>query len=245
MGAMVFGAYPASAAENSGAPFTDVWYAEAVEYVSGSGIMSGTGASRFSPDQTVSRGMLASVLYRMAGSPQTEGAAFNDIPEGSYYEQAAAWVNENGVMSGYGNGAFRGGEPVTREQLVSVLWRYYGSPESENDAEFSDESDISNYAVDAVNWAVSQGIISGVGNNRFNPKGTATRRRQPMFCKISPILAETARRLPRPRATELFKQQPDLFRAQIKTEYTAIWECHMPRPLSVLFKPVLWSHGRA
>ncbi len=179
MGAMVFGAYPASAAENSGAPFTDVdpdaWYAEAVEYVSGSGIMSGTGASRFSPDQTVSRGMLASVLYRMAGSPQTEGAAFNDIPEGSYYEQAAAWANENGVMSGYGNGAFRGGEPVTREQLVSVLWRYYGSPESENDAEFSDESDISNYAVDAVNWAVSQGIISGVGNNRFNPKGTATR----------------------------------------------------------------------
>ena len=118
VGAGASGLFFSAAAENSGAPFTDVdpdaWYAEAVEYVSGSGIMSGTGASRFSPDQTVSRGMLASVLYRMAGSPQTEGAAFNDIPEGSYYEQAAAWANENGVMSGYGNGAFRGGEPVTR-----------------------------------------------------------------------------------------------------------------------------------
>ena len=160
--------------------FSDVpngaWYEDAVNWCRENGIISGTGNNTFSPDMTMSRAMLATVLYRVEGSPSVNTAVkFSDVVEGAYYEKAVAWSSENGIMSGYGNGLFGSDDPVTREQLATILWRYAGSPDAGEVESFADAADISGYALNAVDWARANGIISGVGNNSFNPKGDASR----------------------------------------------------------------------
>ena len=168
---------PALAAEPAG--FTDVpsntWYTEAVNWCRENGIMSGTGTTTFSPNTTMSRAMLAAVLYRSAGSPAVEGLAdFSDVPANAYYNSAAKWASDNRYISGYGNRIFGSNDPVTREQIVTILWRYEGRPAA-TAPDFADKSNISTYAGTAVDWARANSIVSGVGNNRFDPKGTATR----------------------------------------------------------------------
>lgn len=171
---------PAMAAvEDTG--FSDVaanaWYADAAQYVRDNGIMNGTSGTTFSPNSTMTRAMLATVLYRAAGSPAVNQAAdFRDVSAGAYYSDAAAWASSNGIVTGYGNGLFGSNDPVTREQIATILWRYQGSPAPAGTAaNFTDQSTISSYAVNAVAWARENGIINGMEGNRFAPKNNATR----------------------------------------------------------------------
>ena len=170
-------------AAETGTGFSDVeagdWYAEAAVYCRDNGLMAGTGESTFSPDTPMTRGMLVTVLYRLAGSPSQEhenlGYPFADVPGDSWYADGVYWTRLNGVVSGYSNSAFGPNDPLTREQLATILWRYAGSPAVGGGASFADESDIASWAASAVDWAQESGYVSGVGGNRFDPDGTATR----------------------------------------------------------------------
>ncbi|MBS6348770.1 MAG: S-layer homology domain-containing protein [Oscillospiraceae bacterium] len=172
----------ASAAEGD-TGFSDVdagdWYAEAAAYCRDNGLMAGTGETTFSPDTPMTRGMLVTVLYRLAGSPSLEnenlGYPFADVPGDSWYADGVYWARLNGVVSGYSDSAFGPNDPLTREQLAAILWRYAGSPAVAGSASFADESDIASWAASAVDWAQESGYISGMGGNRFDPDGTATR----------------------------------------------------------------------
>ena len=170
-------------AAESDTGFSDVdagdWYAEAAVYCRDNGLMAGTGETTFSPDTPMTRGMLVTVLYRLAGSPSLEdedlGYPFADVPGDSWYADGVYWARLNGVVSGYSDSAFGPNDPLTREQLAAILWRYAGSPAAEGSASFADESGIASWAASAVDWAQESGYISGVGGNRFDPDGTATR----------------------------------------------------------------------
>lgn len=155
----------------------DAWYADAAQYVRDNGVMSGTSSTTFSPDLTMTRAMLATVLYRAAGSPTVSSPAdFRDVAAESWYSAPAAWVAANGVISGYGDGQFGGEDPVTREQMATILWRYAGSPApAGTETGFADSGDISAYAVQAVTWARERGMMNGMEGSRFVPKSRATR----------------------------------------------------------------------
>ena len=167
-----------AAVEDTG--FADVdaddWYAEAVEYVRDHGIMNGTTATTFNPDGITSRGQIAAILYRASGSPEVSGGtAFTDVADTAYYADAVRWASAHGVVTGYGDGTFRPNNPITRQQLAAILWRYAGSPAPEGGADYADEDTISAYASTAVDWARDTGIISGRDGNRFDPNGRAAR----------------------------------------------------------------------
>ena len=160
--------------------FADVngnaWYAEAVQYVNDNGIMSGTGNNEFSPQENTSRAALAAVLYRAEGSPAIDVQnEFADVDSDAWYTDAVSWASAEGIISGYGNGLFGINDPVTREQIAAILWRYAGSPDTASSENFADESSISSYAVNAVDWVRNNNIMSGKENNMFDPDGYATR----------------------------------------------------------------------
>ena len=165
--------------------FTDVsrddWFANGVDYVSQKGLMSGTGTGTFAPNTALTRGMLVTILYQMAGAPEVTGTCpFRDLAAGSYYEKAAIWAAENGLVSGYENGCFGPNDPVTREQLAAILYRYAqyrGLDVSQTGSigGFADNSSVSGYARTAMAWANGAGLISGMGDNTLAPRGTATR----------------------------------------------------------------------
>ena len=116
----------------------DAWYADAVAYVRDNGLMSGTSAAAFDPDGTMTRAMLAQTLYRAAGSPAVSGSdSFTDTAEGAWYADAVLWASRQGVISGYGSGLFGTDDPVTREQIAAILWRYAGSPAAEAGTDFA------------------------------------------------------------------------------------------------------------
>lgn len=172
-------------ADQSDYSFSDVypsdWFFTAVEYVNEKGIMSGVGNGKFDPYGTTTRGMIVSILYRLDGEPQPAGVApFTDVTSDKYYAKAVAWASENGIVSGYDAYTFGPDDNITREQLASILYRYaaYKGKDVTADADalngFADASNISSYAVEAVRWAVTEGIISGDGTN-INPTSNATR----------------------------------------------------------------------
>lgn len=166
-----------AAVEDTG--FSDVdasaWYAEAVAYVQEKGIMNGTSETTFAPNTTTTRGQMAAILYRAAGSPSAAGStAFSDVPETAYYAQAVRWASANGIITGYQDNTFRANNPVTREQMTVILWRYAGSPTATT-ASLSDSASVSSYAVSAVNWAASNNIVAAVSGSAFQPQGPATR----------------------------------------------------------------------
>lgn len=154
----------------------DAWYAGAVEYVRDNGLMSGTSATTFEPDGTMTRAMLATTLYRAAGSPAVSGSdSFTDTADGAWYADAVLWASRQGIISGYGNNLFGTNDPVTREQIAVILWRYTGSPSADASQDFADESEIASYAASAVDWARANGVINGADGNRFLPRSNATR----------------------------------------------------------------------
>ena len=167
-----------AAAGNTG--FTDVdadaWYAEAVAYCQEHDLMYGTSDTAFEPESDLTRAMLVTVLYRSAGSPAVTGADnFTDTEEGAYYADAVVWASQQSIVNGYGNGLFGTNDPVTREQMTAIFWRYAGSPESSGSHSFSDADAVASYAIDAVNWADESGIIVPVSGSVFDPKSNATR----------------------------------------------------------------------
>lgn len=160
--------------------YTDVdagaWYADAVSYVTDNGLMGGTSSTAFSPEDAMTRAMLATVLYRAADTPAVTGTDdFTDTADGTWYADAVLWASRQGLVTGYGDGTFGTDDPVSREQIAAILWRYAGSPQAQDAQGFSDESAISAYAADAVDWARANGIVNGKENNTFDPQGNATR----------------------------------------------------------------------
>ena len=168
---------PSAFAANS---FTDVrstdWFSDAVSYVQERGLMSGTSATHFSPNEPTTRAMLVTILYRAAGQPETTGqSSFVDVLTRDYFANAVAWASENNIVTGYSRTRFGSNDPVSREQIATLLWRYAGSPSAGSAQNFSDRNQISDYAADAVNWARANGIVNGRPGNRFDPKANATR----------------------------------------------------------------------
>ena len=154
----------------------DAWYAEAAAYCRDNGLMNGTTATTFSPNATMTRAQLCAVLYRMAGSPEMTGRdAFTDTPDGAWYEDAVLWAVRNRIMSGYTASTFGPHDPITREQLAAILWRYAGSPAAEAGEAYADEASIASWAVTAVDWARTRGFINGMSDGSFRPDGRATR----------------------------------------------------------------------
>ena len=176
---------PARPTAPVGLPFADVsgsdWFYNDVRYVYEKGIMDGTGADRFSPNAPLTRAMIVTILYRMAGSPSVSGSSdFTDVAAGKWFAKAVAWAAANGIVNGYGDSLFGPNDPVTREQLAAILYRYavYGGMTAvtleENLGSFADTAQLSAYAIQAMNWAVGQGLINGSGSNLV-PKAQATR----------------------------------------------------------------------
>lgn len=165
--------------------FTDVkstdWYAEAVTYAVEKGLFEGTSATTFSPNGTMTRGMLVTVLYRQAGSPSVSNHnKFTDVSADIWYACPVTWAYNNGIVTGTGEKTFSPNDPVTREQLATILYRYtaaqgQSAPLSGDLNGFSDGQKVSDWAVDGMRWAVGQSIIQGKGGNQLVPKGEATR----------------------------------------------------------------------
>lgn len=175
--ALLLTAFACAAVEDTG--FSDVdsgaWYADAVAYCREHGLMAGITSTTFEPESTLTRSQLAAVLYRAEGEPAVTGTdSFPDTVEGSWYSSAVLWALREGLVSGYDNGLFGTADPVTREQMTAIFWRYAGSP-SAGEAGFSDASAAGGYAAAALAWAESSGVIAPVSGNIFAPKEDATR----------------------------------------------------------------------
>ena len=165
-------------------PFTDVstsdWFYSDVMFVYENGLFSGTDSRSFSPNASMTRAMLVTVLYRLEGEPVGTGSSsFSDVRSGSYYEKAVAWAAANGIVTGTGSTSFSPDAKVTREQLAAILYRYAQYKKLGTDAgakldSFSDAGNVSGYASEALSWAVSEGLINGA-SGRLMPKGDATR----------------------------------------------------------------------
>ena len=158
----------------------DAWYAGAVERVCAAGLMNGTGASTFSPGETVTRGQTAAILHRLAGAPAARGGGFSDVPDTAYYSEAVAWAAGQGIVEGYYDGTFRPDLPVSRQQLAAILWRYAKMEEADSGARatlrgYRDAGDVSAYAREAMRWALSEGILQGTGDGTLQPQGRAAR----------------------------------------------------------------------
>ena len=162
-------------------PFADVssgdWYYDAVVYVYKNGLMDGTGPAAFAPTTVLTRSMAAQVLWNLADSPAVPGTAgFTDVPSDAWYAGAVNWSAARGIVTGYSTGAFGPEDAVTREQLAAMLYRYAGTPEPTGSLDgFNDKDAVSDYAADALCWAVDEGLLTGKGGGWLDPAGTATR----------------------------------------------------------------------
>ena len=171
---------------NTGAnPFTDVsekdWFYGDVMFVYENGLMLGTSKTLFSPHRTATRGMMATILWRMEGSPVPKGKnSFTDVEAGKWYADAITWTAENSIFAGYGKDKFGPDDPITREQLAAIFYRYtdykgYDLTVKGNLDKFKDADKITDYAKTAMQWAVGSGLVKGKSGNLLDPQGTATR----------------------------------------------------------------------
>ena len=165
-------------------PFTDVstsdWFYDDVAFVYKNGLFSGTDSRSFSPNASMTRAMLVTVLYRLEGEPTVTGrSSFTDVRSGTYYEKAVIWAAANGIVTGTDSTSFSPDAKVTREQLAAILYRYAQYRKLDTDASaklnsFTDADSVSAYASEALGWAVSEGLINGA-SGKLMPKGDATR----------------------------------------------------------------------
>lgn len=174
-----------STGSNIKLPFGDVtvsdWFYDDVRYVYANGIMDGTSSDRFAPNAPLTRAMIVTILYRMDGSPAMSGASdFKDVDSNKWFAKAVAWAAANGIVNGYGSGLFGPNDPVTREQLAAILYRYTAyckastTMNGDNLASFTDLSTVSGYALESMNWAVGEKLLKGA-NSKLDPKANATR----------------------------------------------------------------------
>ncbi len=170
---------------DTGLPFLDVdtddWYYEAAKYVYETGMMNGVDSTSFAPNASTTRGMIVAVLYRLEGSPAVSGSSFTDVAAGQYYADAVAWAAANEIVEGYDENTFAPADAVTREQLASILYRYaqfkgYDTTQGGMAIrEFSDYTAISQWATEAMTWAINAELINGNENSALLPQGKATR----------------------------------------------------------------------
>ena len=166
--------------EEAQLPFLDVaegaWYYDAVTYCYENGIMDGTSSVSFAPGMLLNRAMAAQVLYNLADGTASTAAGFPDVAASAWYADAVNWAAANGYVTGYDNGSFGPEDSLTREQLAVILYRYAGSPEPTGSLDgFTDAASASDYAVDALRWAVGEGLLTGKDGGRLDPAGTASR----------------------------------------------------------------------
>jgi len=152
------------------------WAKDAIAFVTARELFLGTGNGGFSPNQAMTRGMLATVLYRLAGEPTVGASGFTDVNSGKYYTDAIAWAAQSGIVTGIGSNLFAPDREITREQLAAMLYRFAGSPGGSGTLDrFDDGSQVSEYARQASAWAIEQGITQGRTNTTIVPKANATR----------------------------------------------------------------------
>ena len=166
-------------------PFTDVsekdWFYNDAMFVYKNGLMLGTSKTLFSPHGTVTRGMMATILWRMEGSLAPKGEnSFTDVEAGRWYADAITWAAENGIFAGYSMDKFGPDDPITREQLTAIFYRYadykgYKLTVTGNLDKFEDADKITDYAKTVMQWAVGNGLIKGKSETLLDPQGTATR----------------------------------------------------------------------
>ena len=169
------GAQPGSVSGFGDVPQTS-WFADAVKYVSENKLMNGTSTTAFSPNENMSRAMLATVLYRMSGETAEADSSFGDVSASAYYAAAVNWASSKGIVNGTGADAFSPDASITREQLAAMLYRYAGEPSVSADlSAYTDAVSISPYAEKAVEWCVAKGILNGKSATRLAPQDTATR----------------------------------------------------------------------
>ncbi|NLB78314.1 MAG: S-layer homology domain-containing protein, partial [Clostridiaceae bacterium] len=166
-------------------PFTDVntgdWFYEDVKYAYENALMIGTGTTSFSPNLETTRGMIVTILHRLEGSPNVSGAnIFADVAGGKWYSNAVKWAAENRIVAGYGNGKFGPEDSITREQMAVILMNYaklkgYDVSAKTNLEKFTDSSEVSDWATNALAWANAKGLINGISSEILAPQGLATR----------------------------------------------------------------------
>jgi hypothetical protein len=166
-------------------PYSDVadtdWFYDAVRFATERGLMNGTGDGTFSPGATVTRAMIVTVLYRLEGEPAVSGKLpFPDVKAGEWYSDAILWAFRNEITLGYDDGNFGPDDPLTREQTVVILYRYAKARGLDVGAaaelgKFADAGNVSDWALDALKWAVAEGIIEGRAADRLAPQGSSTR----------------------------------------------------------------------
>lgn len=174
------GGQPGSGQQGGVSGFQDVgqndWFASAVRYVTGKSLMNGKSTTAFSPNENMSRAMLATVLYRMSGETAEAGSSFGDVSSSAYYAAAVNWASSKGIVNGTDSGTFSPDLSITRGQLAAMLYRYAGEPSVSADlSAYTDAVSISPYAEKAVEWCVAKGILSGKSATRLAPQDTATR----------------------------------------------------------------------
>ncbi len=165
-------------------PFTDVsagdWFYDPVCYVYSQGLMTGTSATTFEPNTPLSRAMLVAVLHRLEGSPQASAGDFTDVADGDWYAQAVNWAASVGVVNGFDDGTFQPNAAITREQMAAILRNYAAYKGLDvtvtgDLSTYSDAASVSDWAKDSVEWAVEQGLISGMTVDTLEPHGLSTR----------------------------------------------------------------------
>ncbi len=173
----------ASAPASAAPVFADVsatnQYYNAVRFVQEKGIMTGTSATQFSPDTTISRGMIVSILHRLEGQPISQGASFNDVSDTGWYTNAVAWASSNKIVSGYSNGNFGPNDTITREQLISILYRYaqykmYDTASHTDLSNYTDASEVAPYAAAPMQWAITKILITST-NSALSPTSDINR----------------------------------------------------------------------
>ena len=169
------------------APYNDLdktkWYADGIRYVLENGIMSGYGNGTFGPNDDTSRAMMAQILFNIEGGQSVSDALkYSDVNGADWYAEAIRWASAENIMDGYGNGVFGPNDAMTREQLVTIMYRYAKKKgidvsvgEDTNILSYDDAFDVSEWAIPAMQWAVGSGLITGRTNTTLNPRDTATR----------------------------------------------------------------------
>ena len=164
--------------------FTDVdqelWYHEGIDYAIEQGLMNGTSSTTFEPGSTTTRGMIVTILYRLEGAPAAAASSFQDVADGQWYTDAVAWAAANGIVTGYDANTFGPMDPITREQMAAILYRYaaykgYDVSQKADLSKYQDQSAIGAYAKDAMAWANAAGLITGITDTTLSPQGSAIR----------------------------------------------------------------------
>ena len=169
----------------AGELFDDVkkndWFYDDVMFAVENGLFNGTGDNQFSPNASMNRAMLVTVLYRLEGEPKVTGSgAFDDVASGQWYTDAVIWATQNEIVNGYGNGKFGPTDSITREQMATILFRYaqfkkYNTSASNSLTGYRDFSNISVFSLKALKWANAEGLINGRTATTLAPQGTVTR----------------------------------------------------------------------